>query len=62
MIAKVRTATLHGIDAVEVTVEAGLSGGSPYFAIVGLPDASVKESGERVHNAIRSCGFDFPYR
>ncbi len=62
MIAKARTATLHGIDAQEVMVEAGLSGGSPFFAIVGLPDASVKESGERVHHAIKSSGFEFPYR
>ncbi|MGI8922755.1 MAG: YifB family Mg chelatase-like AAA ATPase [Fimbriimonadales bacterium] len=62
MIAKVRTATLHGIDALEVTVEAGISGGSPYFAIVGLPDASVKEAAERARTAITSSGFEFPYR
>jgi magnesium chelatase family protein len=62
MIAKVLTATLHGIDAIEVTVEAGLSGGSPYFAIVGLPDASVRESGERVNAAIRSSGFEYPFK
>lgn len=62
MIAKVRTATLLGIDALEVTVEAAVSGGSPYFAIVGLPDASVQESRERVANAIRTCGFEYPYR
>ncbi len=62
MIAKVRTATLLGIDALEVIVEAALSGGTPYFAIVGLPDAAVKESGERVHNAIRNSGFDWPIK
>jgi magnesium chelatase family protein len=62
MIAKVHTATLHGIDAIEVTVEAGLSGGTPGFAIVGLPDASVRESGERVNAAIRSSGFEYPYK
>ncbi|MCH8275326.1 MAG: YifB family Mg chelatase-like AAA ATPase [Armatimonadetes bacterium] len=62
MIAKARTATLLGIDALEVTVEAGLSGAAPYFAIVGLPDTAVQESRERVHNAIRSSGFEFPYR
>ncbi|MDQ2985735.1 MAG: YifB family Mg chelatase-like AAA ATPase [Armatimonadota bacterium] len=62
MIAKVHTATLHGIDAIEVTVEAGLSGGTPGFAIVGLPDASVRESGERVNAAIRSSGFDYPFK
>lgn len=62
MIAKVRTATLLGIDALEVVVESALSGGSPYFTIVGLPDAAVKESGERVHNAIRNSGFDWPIK
>lgn len=62
MIAKARTATLNGIDAVEVTVEAGLAGGLPHFTIVGLPDASVKESGERVSTAIRSSGFDYPFK
>lgn len=62
MIAKVRTATLLGIDALEVVVESALSGGSPYFSIVGLPDAAVKESGERVHNAIRNSGFDWPVK
>lgn len=62
MIAKVRTATLLGIDALEVVVESALSGGSPYFSIVGLPDAAVKESGERVHNAIRNSGFDWPIK
>jgi magnesium chelatase family protein len=62
MIAKVHTATLHGIDAIEVTVEAGLSGGTPGFAIVGLPDASVRESGERVNAAIRSTGFEYPFK
>lgn len=62
MIAKVLTATLNGIDAIGVTVEAGLSGGMPHFTIVGLPDAAVQESRERVHNAIRSSGFSFPQR
>jgi len=62
MIAKARTATLVGITAYEVTVEAGLSGGLPNFTIVGLPDTSVQESRERVHNAIRNSGFEFPMR
>lgn len=62
MIAKVKTATLQGIDAQEVIVEAGLSGGSPNFIVVGLPDKSVQESRERVNNAIRTCGYEFPFR
>lgn len=60
MIAKVRTATLLGINALEVTVEAGLAPGLPHFTIVGLADTSVQESRERVPNALRSCGFMFP--
>lgn len=62
MIAKARTATLLGIDALEVIVEAGISGGLPAFNIVGLPDAAVQESRERVANAIRSSGYEFPMR
>lgn len=62
MIAKVKTATLQGIDAQEVIVEAGLTGGSPNFIVVGLPDKSVQESRERVNNAIRTCGYEFPFR
>lgn len=57
MIARTYSATLHGVDAVEVEIESYDGGGNPKMFIVGLPDASVKESRERVAAAISSCGF-----
>ncbi|PCJ33223.1 MAG: ATP-dependent protease [Moraxellaceae bacterium] len=49
-----------GMDAPPVTVEVHLSNGLPGFTIVGLPDASVKESKERVRSAIINSEFTFP--
>ena len=57
MIARTYSATLVGVDAVEVEIESHDGGGTPKMFIVGLPDASVKESRERVTAAISSCGF-----
>ncbi|MCU4677688.1 YifB family Mg chelatase-like AAA ATPase [Catenovulum sp. 2E275] len=48
------------IDAPLVTVEAHISNGLPGFAIVGLPEASVKESRDRVRSAIINSKFEFP--
>ncbi len=67
MIAQTHSATLVGIDAVPVVVEVDLQGpiqgdGDRYFLLVGLPDAAVKESKERVRTAIRNSGLDFPNR
>ena len=60
MLAHVLSAALRGIDAFPVTVEVDVSFGLPIFAMVGLPDASVRESRDRVRAAIRNSGFDFP--
>ena len=60
MLAKVRTFALVGVEARDVVVEVDVSSGLPAFAIVGLPDAAVRESRERVRSAIQNCGFDFP--
>ncbi|MBY6187437.1 YifB family Mg chelatase-like AAA ATPase [Marinobacter hydrocarbonoclasticus] len=51
-----------GIEAPRVTVEVHLGGGLPSFAIVGLPEASVRESRERVRAALQYAGFTFPAR
>ncbi|MCI8361318.1 MAG: YifB family Mg chelatase-like AAA ATPase [Clostridiales bacterium] len=51
---------LFGVDAYMVRVEADLSRGMPGFDIVGLPDAAVKESRDRVRAAVRNSGFTFP--
>ena len=48
------------MDSFSVVVEADLSNGLPRFDIVGLPDAAVKESRERVRASIKNCNFEYP--
>ncbi len=60
MLAVARTFTLLGVDACEVRVEADVRSGLPSFALVGLPDAAVRESRERVRAALANSGFEFP--
>ena len=60
MIAKVQSYALSGLEGVCVTVEADVSKGMPAYDMVGLPDAAVKESKERVRSAIKNSGLDFP--
>jgi magnesium chelatase family protein len=60
VLACVRTAAVFGIEACPVQVEVDVSLGIPAFTMVGLPDASVRESRDRVRSAIRNSGFDFP--
>ncbi len=57
---RVRTATLRGVEAAPVDVEVSVSRGMPGFSIVGMADASVQESRERVRAAIRASGFTVP--
>jgi magnesium chelatase family protein len=60
VLACVRTAAVFGIEACTVQVEVDVSFGLPGFTMVGLPDASVRESRDRVRSAIRNSGFEFP--
>ena len=60
MVAKIHSMGLYGMNAFPVEVETDLSGGLPAFEVVGLPDAAVKESRDRVRAALKNCGFDFP--
>lgn len=53
---------LNGMDAPEVVVEVHLANGLPTFTIVGLPEAEVKESKDRVRAAISTAQFEFPAR
>jgi magnesium chelatase family protein len=62
MLAKVMTCAVVGLDGAIVQVEADISPGLPFFAVVGLPDAAVSEARERVRPAIRNSGFTFPYK
>ncbi len=62
MLATARTFTVDGILARPVRVEVDVHKGLPGFAIVGLPDAAVREARERVRAALVNCGFEFPLR
>ncbi len=60
MLARVRSATLQGIDAAAVSVEVDVATGLPSFTTVGLPDSTVRESRDRIRAAIRNAGLEFP--
>ena len=60
MFSSVSSFGLTGIACYPVTVEADVSRAFPCFEIVGLPDAAVKESKDRVRSAMKNCGMEFP--
>ncbi len=60
MLARVHSAAILGVDAYPVQVEADVSYGKEGMTVVGLPDAAVRESCDRVEAAIRNSGFEFP--
>ncbi len=60
MLAKVFSCAVIGLDGLVVEVEVDTGRGLPSFAIVGLPDAAVQESRERVQAAVKNAGFYFP--
>ncbi len=62
MLATSTSATPWGVDARAVEIEIDVQGGLPQMQMVGLPDAAVRESRERVRSAIKNCGFDLPPR
>ena len=62
MFAKVWSATLLGLKALQVAIEVDVAGGLPQTVVVGLPDTAVQESKERVRAAIKNSGFAVPQR
>ena len=60
MLAKVKSSALNGIDGFIVEVEVDITNSLPSFEIVGLPDAAVKESKERIRSAIKNTGLYMP--
>ncbi len=58
--ARVRSAVLRGVEALEVSVEVSASAGIPALDIVGMPDSAVLEARSRVRCALRSSGFEVP--
>lgn len=62
MLAKVTSAAVVGLDAHLIDVEVDIGGGLPQFSVVGLPDATVRESRDRVRAALKNTGFHFPIK
>jgi magnesium chelatase family protein len=60
VLASVLTFEILGVEAHEVSVEVDVGSGLPAFSLVGLPDAAVRESRERVRSALLNSGFEFP--
>jgi magnesium chelatase family protein len=60
MLAKIYSAAVFGVDAYEVEIEVNGAGGLPVIVVVGLPDAAVKESKDRVTTAIANSGYFWP--
>jgi len=60
MLARILSAALVGLDACLIDVEVDITGGLPQFSVVGLPDATVRESRDRVRSALKNTGFHFP--
>jgi magnesium chelatase family protein len=60
MLSRVCSAAVNGIDAYGVEVEVNCGHGETYIALVGLPDAAVKESKDRVSTALSNSGYKFP--
>jgi magnesium chelatase family protein len=61
-LACVQSCALDGLNAPTVIVEAHMANGLPSFTLVGLPEAEVRESRERVRAAIQTCNFEWPTR
>ncbi|MDX1663712.1 MAG: YifB family Mg chelatase-like AAA ATPase [Candidatus Promineifilaceae bacterium] len=60
MLAKVMSCAIVGLEAELVEVEVDVNRGGPMFTLVGLPDAAVRESRDRVFSAIKNSGLKFP--
>ncbi len=60
MVARVHTVAFHGVDVLDIDVQAQLAAGLPAFTIVGLPDKAVAESRERVRAGLSALGLALP--
>lgn len=59
MVSIIKSMSLEGLDGYLIEVQTEVSTGIPYFEIVGLPDASIKEAKERIRAAIKNTKFEF---
>jgi magnesium chelatase family protein len=60
MLVRVFSCAVIGLDGVIIEVEVDYTNGLPGMTIVGLPDAAVQESRERVRTAVKNAGLHFP--
>lgn len=60
MLAKVHSVGVIGLEGFPIEIEVDIGSGLPQFSIVGLPDATVRESRDRVRSALKNTGFQFP--
>ena len=60
MISRVLSAAVSGVDSYIIDVEVDIANGLPSFSVVGLPDAAIRESRDRIKAAIKNTGFKFP--
>ena len=62
MIHKIKTYTINGLIGNEITIEIGTSKSLPTIEVIGLPDAIIRESKERIRVALRNSGIEIPNR
>ncbi|MGI6701471.1 MAG: YifB family Mg chelatase-like AAA ATPase [Christensenellales bacterium] len=62
MLSKILSYALYGLNGYKIDIEVDINAGIPSCDIVGLPDAGVKESRERVRSAIKNSGFEYPLK
>lgn len=60
MFIKIHGSSVHGVDAIPITVEVNWTAQGKEYCIVGLPDAAVKESIRRVESALKANKFEMP--
>lgn len=60
MLTRVFSAAIQGVDAIEIEIEVNTGSGDPKILVLGLPDAAVKESKDRVTTAISNSGYRWP--
>ena len=62
MLSIIKSMSLVGLEGYLISVQVDVSGGLPSWEIVGLPDASIRESKERVKTAIKNSGYELQSR
>lgn len=62
MLSKIKSMSIIGVNGQLITIQVDIANGLPSWDVVGLPDASIKESKQRVRAALKNIGYDIPSR